>query len=187
VTGFKDQLWNLPNTLSIVRIAVSPVLIFLLLSPDEARSVISAALFVSVCLTDWLDGYLARKMGDVTVIGKFLDPLADKILIMTALIMLIPPGRIPAWMVALIVAREIAVTGLRAVAVRSGVVISASRLGKAKTVLQMCAVTPLLLHYPFFGIDFHAIGAVIIWVALFVTLLSGGEYFAGFFKGEAAR
>ncbi|HZX36227.1 MAG TPA: CDP-diacylglycerol--glycerol-3-phosphate 3-phosphatidyltransferase [Thermodesulfobacteriota bacterium] len=181
--GNGNKFWTIPNALSIARIFVSPILVVLLLSPDEKRSVIAAALFLAVCLTDWLDGYLARRMGIVTAFGKFLDPLADKLLIVTALIMLIPGDRIPAWMVAVIVARELAVTGLRALAVESGTVMAASPSGKIKTVLQICAVTPLLLHYEFFGLNFHSIGSIILWAALAATVWSGVEYFAGFFKG----
>ena len=181
--GNGNKFWTIPNALSIARIFVSPILVVLLLSPDEKRSVIAAALFLAVCLTDWLDGYLARRMGIVTAFGKFLDPLADKLLIVTALIMLIPVDRIPAWMVAVIVARELAVTGLRALAVESGTVMAASPSGKIKTVLQICAVTPLLLHYEFFGLNFHSIGSIILWAALAATVWSGVEYFAGFFKG----
>ncbi|MFZ3072479.1 MAG: CDP-diacylglycerol--glycerol-3-phosphate 3-phosphatidyltransferase, partial [Thermodesulfobacteriota bacterium] len=126
---------------------------------------------------------LARRMWIVTAFGKFLDPLADKLLIVTALIMLVPLERVPAWMVAVIVAREMAVTGLRALAVESGTVMAASPSGKVKTVLQICAVTPLLLHYEFFGLNFHLIGSVILWAALVATVWSGVEYFVGFFKG----
>ncbi len=184
MTDFRtEEVLTLPNILSIVRIAVSPVLVVILLNPGRSLSVLATVLFLLVCLTDWLDGYLARRMGVVTVLGKFLDPLADKLLIVTALIMLIPLGRVPAWMVALIVSREIAVTGLRAVAAGSGVVMQASRLGKAKTVSQICAVAPLLLHYPFYGIDFHLVGTLILWIALVITVWSGADYFINFFRG----
>src|SRR3972149_1973622 len=127
--GNGNKFWTIPNALSIARIFVSPILVVLLLSPDEKRSVIAAALFLAVCLTDWLDGYLARRMGIVTAFGKFLDPLADKLLIVTALIMLIPGDRIPAWMVAVIVERELGVAGLRGLAVESGTVMAASPSG----------------------------------------------------------
>ncbi|HXI09156.1 MAG TPA: CDP-diacylglycerol--glycerol-3-phosphate 3-phosphatidyltransferase [Thermodesulfobacteriota bacterium] len=176
-----DQL-NLPNILSIVRIAAAPVLVALLLSPGRALSLVSAALFSLVCVTDWLDGYLARKRGTVTALGKFLDPLADKILVTTAFIMLIPLGRVPAWVVALMISREIAVTGLRAIATNSGVVIAASRLGKLKTVSQIVSLVPLIIHYPVFGIDFHLIGTVLLYVAFVLTMWSGIDYFLAFFR-----
>jgi CDP-diacylglycerol--glycerol-3-phosphate 3-phosphatidyltransferase len=176
------EIWNLPNAISVSRILAAPLLILMLLDPDEFWSVVAAAVFLLVCLTDWLDGYLARRLNVVTVFGKFLDPLADKLLIVTALIMLIPIERAPAWMVSLIVVREIAVTGLRTVAVRDGLVIQASVLGKTKTVLQICAVALLLVHYPFFGVDFQFAGAVVLWVAFIVTLASGIDYFVKFFR-----
>ncbi|MBI5559993.1 MAG: CDP-diacylglycerol--glycerol-3-phosphate 3-phosphatidyltransferase [Deltaproteobacteria bacterium] len=183
---FQKELWNLPNILSIIRIVVSPVLILLLITPDRVMGVIAAIFFLSVCFTDWLDGYIARKRGTVTAVGKFLDPLADKVLIVTALIMLINLGRTPAWMVALIVSREVAVTGLRTVAARSSISIPAGWMGKTKTVTQICAITFLLLHYPFFGIDFHSVGMMALWVALLATVWSGVDYFIRFFSAPAA-
>jgi CDP-diacylglycerol--glycerol-3-phosphate 3-phosphatidyltransferase len=181
----RPELWNTPNKLSIIRIAVSPLLVLLLLKPGEMLSVFCAVLFVLVCMTDWLDGYLARKNNQVTTLGKFLDPLADKLLIVTALIMLIHLGRAPAWMVALIVGREIAVTGLRSIAMDEGVVIQASSIGKTKTVAQICAIVPLILHYKFYEVDFQAIGAVLLWVAFLLTLWSGVEYVRKFFGSSS--
>jgi CDP-diacylglycerol--glycerol-3-phosphate 3-phosphatidyltransferase len=178
----RASAWNLPNKLSVLRIIVSPILILTLYSPGRFLSALSAALFLAVSLTDWLDGYMARRMGVVTSLGKFLDPLADKLLIMTALIMLIPLERAPAWMVALIIGREVAITGLRAIASDEGVVIQASPLGKAKTVSQTVALVPLIMHYPFFGIDFQLIGAVILWIAFALTMYSGADYIVKFFR-----
>jgi CDP-diacylglycerol--glycerol-3-phosphate 3-phosphatidyltransferase len=184
VSNLRKDIWNLPNVLSITRIGTAPLLVLILLSPGKLLSLIAAVLFLLVCLTDWLDGYLARKMGVITSLGKFLDPLADKLLIMTAFIMLIPLGRVPAWMVALIVAREIAVTGLRTVAVdKGGIVISASWAGKTKTLAQICAIVPLLVHYTLFGVDFHTVGMVVLWLAFVLTIWSGIDYFVKFFKG----
>lgn len=178
----KSNAWNLPNAISVVRILAAPILILLLLSPDEKTSIIAAALFVVASLTDWLDGYLARRMAVETPFGKFLDPLADKLLIVTCLIMLIPLGRVPAWMAALIIGREIAVTGLRAMVSVEGVVIAAGILGKYKTVFQIVAVTGLLIHYKFLGVDFQAIGMVFLWIALIFTVWSGVGYFLRFLK-----
>lgn len=180
----KAGIWNLPNTLSIVRIAAVPVVIVLLISPGRRLSVIAALFFVLVCITDWLDGYFARSRGDVTSFGKFLDPLADKLLINTSFIMLIPLGRVPAWVVALIVAREIAVTGLRAVATHTGVVIAAGSLGKYKTVIQIVCLVALLLHYSWLGINFHMVGIIFLVPAFILTILSGVDYFVKFFKSH---
>jgi len=175
---------NLPNSISLIRIGMTPVLVVMLLSPGPAMSLASAVIFVLVCATDWLDGYIARKRGIITSLGKFLDPLADKLLITAAFIMLIPLGRVPAWMVALMIGREIAVTGLRAIAVDSGVVIAASSLGKIKTVAQIVCLVPLIIHYPWAGIDFNSIGMVLLYAAFGLTMWSGIDYFIGFFRAE---
>lgn len=174
---------NLPNCITLIRIAMTPVLVVMLLSPERAMSLAAALIFAVVCATDWLDGYLARRMGIITNLGKFLDPLADKLLITAAFIMLIPLGRVSAWVVALMIGREIAVTGLRAIAVDSGVVIAASNLGKLKTVSQIVCLVPLIVHYPWFGLDFQAIGTALLVVAFVLTMWSGADYFLGFFKG----
>lgn len=173
---------NLPNSLTLVRIGAAPVLVALLFSPGRTLSVVAALLFTLVCFTDWLDGYIARKRGDVTSLGKFLDPLADKLLITTAFIMLIPLGRVDAWIVALIISREMAVTGLRAIATNAGVVIAASSLGKFKTVFQIVSLVGLIIHYEFYGIDFHAAGTVLLYLAFALTIWSGIDYFVNFFK-----
>jgi CDP-diacylglycerol--glycerol-3-phosphate 3-phosphatidyltransferase len=177
----RTKYWNLPNTLSMIRILTAPLLVVLLLNPARRLSVISAIIFALVCVTDWLDGYLARRMGLLTTLGKFLDPLADKLLIVTVFIMLIPLGRIPAWVVAIIIGREMAVTGLRAIASSTGVVIGASKLGKWKTVSQIICLVPLLLHYTFYGLNFHAIGTGLLVPAFGLTVWSGVDYFLKFF------
>lgn len=177
------DIWNTPNILSISRIAAAPLLIVILLNPTRYYSILAAVIFSLAALTDWLDGYLARRMNIITALGKFLDPLADKVLIITSLIMLIPAGRVQAWMISLIVGREIAVTGLRAVVAKEGIAISATSLGKYKTFFQIAAVITLLIHYPFFDIDFQAIGLALIWVALIFTIWSGIDYFVKFLKG----
>lgn len=181
-TGSQASYFNLPNSLSIIRIGMAPVFVVLLLSPGKDLSVITAVLFILVCITDWLDGYVARKKGIITSLGKFLDPLADKLLITTAFIMLIPLGRVPAWIVALMLGREMAVTGLRAIASDSGVVIAASKLGKLKTISQIVCLVPLIVHYPVYGIDFHLIGMFLLVAAFVLTMWSGLDYFISFFK-----
>lgn len=175
---------NLPNILSLFRIGAAPLLVVLLLYPARSLSIAATAIFIFVSITDWLDGYIARKWKIVTPLGKFLDPLADKLLITTAFIMLIQLGRVPAWAVALIVAREMAVTGLRAIASNEGVVIAASPLGKLKTVSQIACLIPLLLHYPFYDVNFHAIGIVIFYISVAATVWSGVDYFLNFFRSK---
>ncbi len=176
------NIWNIPNLLTFFRIALIPVLVFLLLSSSELLSILSVLVFSIASITDWLDGYLARKMNIVTNLGKFLDPIADKLLIAAALVMLVGLGRVPAWMVVVIIGREIAVTGLRSIASSEGIIIAASDLGKGKMIIQISALIGLLLHYHYLGIDFHAVGMMLLWIALALTTWSGFDYFNKFIK-----
>ena len=190
--NFRTGLLNLPNLLTLARIAAIPAVVILLLYDTRTTSFIAAAIFGAAAITDWLDGWLARKWQVVTVLGKFLDPLADKLIVMAALIMLIPHGRVPAWAVFLILARELVVTGLRSIASSEGIVISASDLGKYKTIFQMTAIPGLLLHYDYywlfglrweiFHVDMHNFGIFYFYVAFFMTMWSGGDYLFKFFK-----
>ncbi len=188
----RSGLLNLPNLLTLGRIACIPLLVVLLLVEGRASSFWAAMIFSLGAITDWLDGYLARKWQVVTVLGKFLDPLADKLIVMAALIMLIPHGRVPAWAVFVLLAREIIITGLRSIASSEGVVIAASNLGKYKTILQMVAIIGLLLHYDyywFFGLRYewlhvsmHRFGLLYFYFALVLTLWSGIDYLVKFFR-----
>jgi CDP-diacylglycerol--glycerol-3-phosphate 3-phosphatidyltransferase len=176
----KKSIFNLPNSLTLFRIACIPVLVLLLFFPHKATSFLAALVFGLASLSDLLDGFLARRQQLVTTFGKFLDPLADKLVVSAALIMLIPLGRAPAWMVVVIVGRELAITGLRSMALSEGKVISADELGKKKMVFQIVAILGLLLHYEYFGINFHAIGMFFLWLAVVMTLWSGINYFRRF-------
>jgi len=182
VTTDRKALLNFPNRITLFRISIIPVLFFLLLSPGKTGSLVIATLFVIAALTDLLDGYLARKYEIVTVMGKFLDPIADKLIVNTAMILMIPIGRISAWIVAVIIIRDFIVDGIRAIASTEGVVIQASGLGKQKTLCQIFAVTALMIHYPFFGADAHVIGTVILYLALALSVYSGVDYFVKFYK-----
>jgi len=192
VTTTANPIWNIPNILTLLRIAAIPLLVFLLMSPDREPGFWAAALFAVASVTDWLDGYLARRMGIVTVFGKFLDPIADKLIVMAALIMILPFGRVPAWMVLVILGREIIITGLRGIASSEGIVIQASDLGKFKTIFQLVAIIGLLLHFDyrwFFGIDhpylvvnMHNVGIFYLWIATVITIWSGVDYLAKFYK-----
>jgi CDP-diacylglycerol--glycerol-3-phosphate 3-phosphatidyltransferase len=176
----KKSIFNLPNSLTLFRIACIPVLVLLLFFPHKATSFLAAVVFGLASISDLLDGFLARRQQLVTTFGKFLDPLADKLVVSAALIMLIPLGRAPAWMVVVIVGRELAITGLRSMALSEGKVISADELGKKKMVFQIVAILGLLLHYEYFGINFHAIGMFFLWLAVVLTLWSGITYFRRF-------
>lgn len=173
------QLRNLPNLITFFRILLVPVLVVLLEHPGRAASVAAAFTFHLACWSDFFDGYLARRHGITTTLGKLLDPLADKLIVMTALVMLAAmprEPRIPAWIVVLIVGRELAVTGLRAVALSEGIVLAAEELGKYKTIFQMLALHGLLLHYTFLGVDFFAGGMYFLWPSLVLTVWSGVDY-----------
>ncbi len=172
--------WGTPNMLTGARIAAVPVVMVLLFFPGPWASFLGALCFMLAGATDFLDGFLARRHRLVSRLGKFMDPLADKLLVSAALIMLIPLGRVPAWMAFLIIGRELAVTGLRGLAATEGIFLAPDRWGKAKTLLQMVALTALILHYPYAGVDFHELGMALLWLALFATLISGMSYFWGF-------
>jgi len=174
------SIFNLPNSLTLFRVACIPVLVILLFFPNKLTSFLAALVFGLASISDLLDGFLARRHQLVTTFGKFLDPLADKLIVSAALIMLIPLGRAPAWMVVVIVGRELAITGLRSMAVSEGKVISADELGKKKMVFQIVAILGLLLHYEYFDVNFHAVGMFFLWLAVILTLWSGFNYFRRF-------
>jgi len=176
---------NPANLLTLFRILTVPVVVLLLYTPDGrdisfSRSVAAVILFTVSSFTDLFDGYIARRYAMVTSLGKLLDPLADKLLICAAMVMLIPSGRVPAWMVAIIVGREIGVTALRGAASTEGFVIAASSLGKAKTILLSIGVGALILNYPVFGVDIHLLGMVFLVAGLVLTAWSGLDYFLRF-------
>jgi len=174
---------NIPNLLTALRIFCIPVIVLFLTLPGPLASFLAALIFGIASCTDILDGYLARQQKTETAIGKLLDPMADKLLILSGMIMLIPLDRIPAWMVVLIIGREVAITGLRGIASAEGVVIAASRLGKAKMIFQSLSLGGLMLHYEYLGINFHILGTILLWIALIITLWSGIDYFWKFYQG----
>jgi CDP-diacylglycerol--glycerol-3-phosphate 3-phosphatidyltransferase len=186
--GVRSDIWsrlrstaNHPNGLTVIRIAMIPLIILLFSFPSSRFMVFLAALvFSSAAFTDYLDGFMARRQGKVTFMGKALDPVADKLLTSSAFIMLAAHGWVPAWMVCVIVGRELAITGLRSVIAGKGLDISASRLGKLKTGFQIAAIIPLMIHYPLLDLDCQAIGQALIWVALGFTIWSGVDYFMKF-------
>jgi CDP-diacylglycerol--glycerol-3-phosphate 3-phosphatidyltransferase len=173
----QGQISNLPNTLSTMRLVLIPAVVICLYFPGRLGSFLAALFFGLAAITDLLDGFYARRYKVVTPLGKFLDPLADKLLVSATMIMLVALGRIPAWIVILIVGREMAVTGLRGIAVIEGKVIEASSLGKYKTIFQSVALICLSLHYRYLKVDFHAVGMIFLWGALILTMWSGWVYF----------
>jgi CDP-diacylglycerol--glycerol-3-phosphate 3-phosphatidyltransferase len=183
----KRDVFNLPNTITMLRIGVIPALFCLLFSPGPAMSLVIAILFIAAALTDLLDGYIARRYQIVTTMGKFLDPIADKLIVNTAMILMIPIGRIPAWIVAIIIIRDFAVDGIRNIASSEGMIIQASPLGKRKTLCQIFAVSALMIHYPFIGADAHTIGMIILYIALILTVTSGIDYFLKFYRNSIRK
>lgn len=166
---------NLPNTLTLLRIVMIPVflLVLSLFKTSKEAHIVAGILFALASFTDYLDGYLARKWHVVTNFGKFADPLADKILVMSAFIMLVELGFVPGWVASVIICRELAVTGLRLLLVETGgEVLAAAMPGKIKTFTQMFAIVFLLFHW-------SLLGQIFLYVALFFTLYSGYDYFKG--------
>ncbi len=181
----REHFWNLPNTISVVRVGVVPILLLLPWFSDRTGSQIIAWCFIVAAVTDIVDGWLARRGQQVTHIGKLLDPLADKLIVSTALIVLVATGRIPGWatwMVVVIVGRELAVTGLRGLASSQGQVMAASGYGKLKTLVQNFAIGGLLFHYETLGLPMHACGLALLSLATALTLWSGYAYFAEYFR-----
>jgi CDP-diacylglycerol--glycerol-3-phosphate 3-phosphatidyltransferase len=185
-TGGGIMMFNTANNLTLARIGVVPILVVMLSYPGKIMCLAATLVFIAAAVTDVFDGYIARRFNLVTSLGKFLDPLADKLLVASVLIMLAGQGFIPAWVAVVIICREIAVTGLRAVAADMGVVIAADAFGKLKTVMQACALCPLILHYPLYGFDPQPLGTLLLYVALVLTLGSGVNYFSNFY-GAATR
>lgn len=175
---------NLPNTLTVIRIAMVPIVVLLMHFTSPSACLAAALVFVAASLTDLVDGYLARRMNLVTALGKFLDPLADKLLVVSALVMLVAQGVIPAWATILIIARELTVTGLRAIAAQGGTVIAADRYGKLKTVSQSIALGLLILRHPLAGFDPIIPGLVCFYAAVVLTVLSGGKYVYAYIRGQ---
>jgi CDP-diacylglycerol--glycerol-3-phosphate 3-phosphatidyltransferase len=177
---------NLPNSLSVTRIFLVPLLVVVLLTKFEGRMIlgvrkelVGAAIFGIASLTDWLDGYLARRRGQVTALGQFIDPFADKLLTIAAFISLVQMDLAPAWMVAIIIGREFAVTALRAIAHARGMTMPASPLGKIKMVAQVVAILALILGKDHLQ-GFFFIGQVALWIVVLTALVSAADYFRRF-------
>ena len=168
---------NLPNKLTVLRVIMVPFFVFFMLTDvgGAANKWIALAIFCVASLTDMLDGKIARARNLVTNFGKFMDPLADKLLVCSAMICMIPSGQLPAWIVIVIIAREFIISGFRLVAADSGIVIAASYWGKVKTVAQMAMIIVLLAD---FGGVFDMIGTVLIWASVILTVVSLVDYVA---------
>lgn len=169
---------NLPTVLTLSRILLIPVFI---LSVYQ-YPVLGAIIFAFASITDFLDGYFARHSGEVTKLGIILDPIADKFLIVSALIVLVDMERLPAWIAIIIIVREFLVTGLRAVALSRNILIPAEMGGKIKTTMQMIAILCLIITGSIFNIDIYGIGMILIWIALGLSIMSGVQYTLSFWR-----
>jgi CDP-diacylglycerol--glycerol-3-phosphate 3-phosphatidyltransferase len=182
--GTQESNINLPNVLTVARILLIPVFVVLFVTPTPVRSLAAAVVFVIAALTDLLDGYLARRRGQVTKLGRLLDPIADKLLVLSALIVLVQVDRVTALVAILIIAREVAVTGIRAIAATEGMIISAETTGKYKMALQVIAIVLLILEGTVLS-DYgnvHLAGIVTLYLSLVLGYVSGGQYVWNFWR-----
>lgn len=201
--ALREEIFNIPNVLTMGRVALIPAVMWMMELSDPAlagewaarRAVfVATSLFALASITDFLDGWLARNLNMQSAFGRFLDPLADKLLVLACLIELVHLGRTPAWLVALLLSREVAITGLRAIAADEGFEVPSDRWGKWKTALQMVGLVGLLLHFPIDvdfillggSVNFHRVGLVLLIVSMMFSLGSAGSYLGNFF-GQAFR
>jgi len=194
--SLREDALNLPNLLTMGRVAVIPVVILLIDRGSPKDCWWAALVYSAAALTDLIDGWLARRMHVVSVLGKFLDPLADKLLVMAVLIYMVPMGRIPTWAVTLLLARELSVTGLRSIASSEGVVIAAGDDGKSKTALQMAGLLCLILGYPYHltlgpldlgDVDLVYVGRALVYVSLVFSIMSALSYTRLFAEAVEAK
>ncbi|MDW8246820.1 MAG: CDP-diacylglycerol--glycerol-3-phosphate 3-phosphatidyltransferase [Sandaracinaceae bacterium] len=191
-----EDAFNLPNFLTLLRIALIPVVLSFLYEQTPQSSFWAAMVFTLCSITDFLDGWIARKRGLVSLLGQFLDPMADKVLVVSSLIVMVEINRVPGWAVIVIVARELAVTSFRVIAMSEGVAIPAGQGGKEKAALQMVALVMLMVHYRFdidfwfFQIeklDFNGVGLVLLYLSILFAITSAGEYLQSFVRAIEKR
>jgi len=168
--------WTISNQLTVSRVFVIPILVVVFYIPGFWGYILATACFMLASITDWFDGYLARKWNETTEFGRFLDPVADKLLVVTALVLLVEAQRVPALLAVVIIGREIMISALREWLAQRATVVHVSVLAKWKTAFQMLAVVALLLHIQVWGMDMHAIGIVLLCIAALLTLWSAYEY-----------
>jgi CDP-diacylglycerol---glycerol-3-phosphate 3-phosphatidyltransferase len=193
--SLEEEAVTLPNLLTYGRIAVIPPVAYLLYLGGPVSGYFATFLYALAAATDYLDGYLARKRHLVTTVGKFLDPLADKLLVISIVLVLIIQQRVPLWVAIIMVAREITITALRALAGSEGLVIAAEKLGKYKTAFQMTALVGLMIHYEYIvymglfyaKLDFHRMGLILLYISLVFSILSAFDYFIGFIHAHRER
>ena len=190
-----QEFWNLPNMLTVGRILLIPVFVWFTYDADPLYSLLAAAVFALASITDVVDGYLARRWNLVTVVGKFMDPLADKLIAMAALVMMVRLGRVAAWVVIVLLAREFIVSGLRTIAASEGMVIAAGQEGKWKTSLQLVGIIALCVHYvhpldlgfQVVPVDYNRVGKVLVYLSAVLSVWSAAVYFRAFLAMLAKR
>ena len=188
MANLRREFTNLPNLVTMGRVVLVPAVLFFMDNFSPVRSFIASLLYLGAAVGDALDGYLARSRGEVSMLGKFLDPLADKLIVTAVLVFMVALGRVPAWVVVVFLARDLAINGLRSVASAQGLVIAASDGGKVKTALQLVATMMLLIHfrYPVLGlgtqIDYHKVGMDLLYLSLAMSIISAVGYVRGFLR-----
>ena len=185
----EERYLNLPNLLTVARILLIPVVVLVFWSPTPARSLAAAGVFLVAALTDLLDGYLARRRSQITRLGRLLDPIADKLLVLSGLILLVQFGRVAAWVAIVIIAREVAVTGIRMLAASDGVILSAEAAGKYKMSAQVIAILLLILGDSVlpWGVSLQVVGTAILYLALGLGLWSGWQYRVNYWRQGSSR
>ena len=187
MADLRREVTNLPNLVTMSRIVMIPFILIFIDNFNPFRSFIASMLYLVAAAGDFLDGYLARSRGQVSMLGKFLDPLADKLLVTAVLVFMVALQRVPAWVVVVLIGRDLAISGLRSIAAAQGLIIAASDGGKIKTALQLVAITSLLIYfrYPVLGleiapIDYLYVGTIILYISMAVSLFSGAQYLRHF-------
>ena len=186
MADLRRELTNLPNLVTMSRVVLIPFVLLFIDNFNPVRSFIASMLYLAAAAGDFLDGYLARSRGQVSMLGKFLDPLADKLLVTAVLVYMVALGRAAPWVVVVLIGRDLAISGLRSIAAAQGLVIAASDSGKIKTALQLVAIMMLLIYfrYPVLGtnmmLDYYWVGTIILYISLAVSLFSGVQYLRHF-------
>lgn len=178
---------NLPNRLTLFRIFVVPLIIVFLINPSPAFCVVAAVIFAIAAITDWLDGHLARTTGQVTALGKLLDPIADKILVVSVLIPLVSLGRVPAWLATIMIGRELAVSGMRAVAASEKFIIPAGKLGKYKMGFEIAAMEFLILDWTWGPLEFKSVGMLCLLASVAFSVTAAMNYFLFYWRAREGR
>jgi len=188
MANLRREFTNLPNLVTMSRVVLIPFVLVFIDNFSPLRSFVASLLYLGAAAGDALDGYLARSRGEVSMLGKFLDPLADKLIVTAVLVFMVALSRVPAWVVVVLIARDLAITGLRSIASAQGLVIAASEGGKIKTALQLVAIMMLLIYfrYPVLGtdivIDYHRAGLWVLYISMAMSVISGAQYMRQFFR-----